>query len=67
MVNFQKKFIILGLIERVLEPAQFEESQRLSMRKKQLQRGVIGTSFVTPSEYRRYLNLVGRAKRSNDC
>jgi len=60
--KFSKEVYYSWLNERVLEPAQFEESQRLSMRKKQLQRGVIGTSFVTPSEYRRYLNLVGEQR-----
>ena len=60
--KFSKEVYYSWLNERVLEPAQFEESQRISMRKKQLQRGVIGTSFVTPSEYRRYLNLVGEQR-----
>jgi peptidyl-prolyl cis-trans isomerase D len=40
-----------------LTAAQFEASQRLSMRRNQLQRAVIGSSVVPPSNYRRYLNL----------
>lgn len=38
-------------------PAQFESSQKLSMRRNQLQRAILGTSVVPPSGYRRYLNL----------
>ncbi len=40
-----------------LTAAQFEASQKLSMRRNQLQRAVIGSSLVPPSGYRRYLNL----------
>ena len=60
--KFSKEVYYAWLNERVLEPAQFEESQRLSMRKSQLERGLRATSFVTPSEYRRYLNLVGEQR-----
>jgi len=54
--KFSKELYYSWLNERVIEPAQFEESQRFSMRKSQLERGIRATSFVTPSEYRRYLN-----------
>ena len=40
-----------------LTAAQFEASQKLSMRRNQLQRAVIESSVVPPSGYRRYLNL----------
>lgn len=40
-----------------MTPAQFESSQKLSMRRNQLQRAILGTSVVPPSSYRRYLNL----------
>lgn len=35
----------------------FEESQRLSLRRNQLQRAIRGSSVVPPSGYRRFLNL----------
>ena len=60
--KFSKDVYYSWLNERVLEPAQFEESQRISMKKSQLERGLRATSFVTPSEYRRYLNLVGEQR-----
>ena len=60
--KFSKDVYYSWLNERVLEPAQFEESQRMGMRKSQLERGLRATSFVTPSEYRRYLNLVGEQR-----
>ncbi len=40
-----------------IAPLQFEESQRLSLRRAQLQRAIRGSSVVSPSGYRRYLNL----------
>tara|TARA_R110002096_G_scaffold6305_5_gene29283 strand:- start:9702 stop:11600 length:1899 start_codon:yes stop_codon:yes gene_type:complete len=40
-----------------MTPAQFESSQKLSMRRNQLQRAILGTAVVPPSSYRRYLNL----------
>ena len=60
--KFSKEVYYSWLNERVLEPSQFEENQRLNMRKSQLERGVRATFFVTPSEYRRYLNLVGEQR-----
>jgi peptidyl-prolyl cis-trans isomerase D len=38
-------------------PARFEIMQKLTMRRMQLQRAILGTSIVSPSNYRRYLNL----------
>jgi peptidyl-prolyl cis-trans isomerase D len=48
--------------ETVLEgasmtPMQFEASQKLALRRSQLQRAIRGTSIVPPSNYRRFLNL----------
>jgi len=48
--------------ESVLEganmtPTQFEASQKLNMRRSQLQRAIRGSSIVPPSNYRRFLNL----------
>lgn len=40
-----------------LTAPQFEESRRQALRVSQFQRGIAATAFVTPAEYRRYLNL----------
>ncbi len=40
-----------------MTPAEFEASQKLSLRRSQLQRAIRGTSIVPPSNYRRFLNL----------
>ena len=40
----------------------FEASQRAAMRNSQVQRGIGATAFVTPSEYRRYLNLAAEQR-----
>lgn len=46
-----------------LGPAQYEARQKRAMRQNQLQRSIAATAFVTPAEYRRYLNLVGEQRR----
>ncbi|ANO50908.1 SurA N-terminal domain-containing protein [Woeseia oceani] len=56
--RFSKDSYYAWLAERGLEPVQFEASQRIGLREGQLQRGIAATAFVTPAEYRRYLNLV---------
>jgi len=48
--------------ERVLlganmTPTQFELQQKMTLRRSQLQRAIIGSSVVPPSDYRRFLNL----------
>lgn len=45
-----------------LSRAEFRNSQRARMRIDQLRRAIGGTSVVTPSEYRRYLNLVAEQR-----
>ena len=40
-----------------MTPVQFEASQKLNMRRSQLQRAIRGSSIVPPSNYRRFLNL----------
>lgn len=42
--------------------AEFRSLQRARMRTDQLQRAIGGTSIVTPSEYRRYLNLMAEQR-----
>ncbi len=44
-------------------PAQFEARQRRALRQNQLMRGIAATAFVTPAEYRRFLNLMGEQRR----
>ena len=41
----------------------FEAQQRQNMRVSQVQRGIGATAFVTPAEYRRYLNLFGEQRQ----
>ena len=61
--KFSKELYYAWLNERVIEPSMFEENQRLNIRKSQLERAIRATSFVTPSEYRRYLNLIGEQRQ----
>jgi peptidyl-prolyl cis-trans isomerase D len=44
------------------EPARFEAAQRQSLRRDQLQRAIRGSALVTPSSYRRYLNLAAEQR-----
>ena len=60
--QFSRDRYYTWLNERVIEPSLFEENQRINIRKGQLERGIRATSFVTPSEYRRYLNLIGEQR-----
>ncbi len=46
-----------------LTSPQFKARQQRSMRQNQLQRAIAATAFVTPAEYRRYLNLMGEQRR----
>ena len=50
------------LEQNVQDPRVFEEQQRRGFRSSQLQRGIGATSFVTPSEYRRYINLLAEER-----
>ena len=45
-----------------LLPAEYEARQRRAIRQSQLQRSIAATAFVTPAEYRRYLNLYGEQR-----
>ena len=46
-----------------LTPTTYEARQRRAMRQNQLQRSISATAFVTPAEYRRFLNLMGEQRR----
>ena len=54
---FNKDLYYNWLDQNVLDARVFEAQQRRGFRTSQLQRGIGATAFVTPSEYRRYLNL----------
>jgi peptidyl-prolyl cis-trans isomerase D len=54
---FKKELYYAFLDQMVVNPRAFEAQQRRNLQVGQLQRGIAATAFVTPSEYRRYLNL----------
>jgi len=60
--RFSRDTYYSWLAERGQTPAAFEEFQRYQLRLSQLQRGVAATAFVTPAEFRRFLNLVGEQR-----
>ena len=60
---FNKELYYTWLAQTAQDARLFEAQQRQSIRSSQLQRGIGATAFVTPSEYRRYLNLVGEQRQ----
>lgn len=60
--KFSKDRYYAWLDQRGLTPTSFEANQRGTLRLRQLQRGVGATAFVTPAEYRTYLNLYGQRR-----
>jgi len=54
---FNKELYYAFLDQLVVDPRAFEANQRRNLQVAQLQRGIAATAFVTPAEYRRYLNL----------
>ena len=60
---FSKALYFELLADNALVPAQYEARQRRAMQQNQLQRSIAATAFVTPGEYRRYLNLMGEQRR----
>jgi peptidyl-prolyl cis-trans isomerase D len=62
--KFSADLYYAWLDQQMLAPPQFEESRRQAMRTDQFQRGIAATAFVTPAEYRRYLNLYGEQRRA---
>ena len=50
------------LLQHGLTIGQFRAAQRRGMRTNQLQRAIGGTALVTPSDYRRFLNLVAEQR-----
>ena len=61
--KFSREAYYLWLEQRAISPGDFEINQRRGLERNQLQRGIAATAFVTPSEYRRYLNLYGEQRQ----
>lgn len=61
--EFSREVYYQWLEQRAMSPAEFEASQRRFLVQNQLQRGVGASAFVTPAEYRRYLNLYGEQRQ----
>jgi peptidyl-prolyl cis-trans isomerase D len=55
--RFDQATYMLYLEGAAMTPARFEASQKVNLRRLQLQRAIRGSSVVSPSAYRRYLNL----------
>jgi peptidyl-prolyl cis-trans isomerase D len=60
--KFDRKTYVDYLAVRGREPREFEESQRQFMREFQLRSSIMASAVVTPSEYRRYLNLAAEQR-----
>ena len=60
--KFDRAAYVDYLAVRGREPREFEESQRQFMREFQLRSSIMGSALVTPSEYRRYLNLAAEQR-----
>ena len=55
--RFDQATYILYLEGAGMTPARFEASQKINLRRSQMQRAIRGSSVVAPSAYRRFLNL----------
>jgi len=60
--KFDRASYVDYLSIRGREPREFEESQRAFMREYQLRSSIMASAVVTPSEYRRYLNLAAEQR-----
>jgi peptidyl-prolyl cis-trans isomerase D len=60
--QFDRAAYLDYLASRGRDPREFEESQRQFMREFQLRSSIMGSALVTPSEYRRYLNLAAEQR-----
>jgi len=61
--EFSRESYYQWLELRAIDASAFEASQRQALEQNQLQRGIAATAFVTPAEYRRYLNLYGERRQ----
>ncbi|MDE0755172.1 MAG: peptidyl-prolyl cis-trans isomerase [Woeseiaceae bacterium] len=62
---FNRELYYAWLDQTVQDPRMFEANQRREYRISQLQRGIGATAFVTPTEYRRYLNLFAEQRQAS--
>jgi peptidyl-prolyl cis-trans isomerase D len=60
--KFDRAAYVDFLAVRGREPREFEESQRQFMREFQLRSAIMASALVTPSEYRRFLNLAAEQR-----
>jgi peptidyl-prolyl cis-trans isomerase D len=60
--EFDREAYLDFLQTRGRDPREFEESQRQFMREFQLRSSIMASALVTPSEYRRYLNLAAEQR-----
>jgi peptidyl-prolyl cis-trans isomerase D len=60
---FKKELYYTWLDQTAQNVRAFEAQQRQGIRIGQLQRGIGATAFVTPSEYRRYINLMAEQRQ----
>lgn len=60
--EFDRAAYVDYLAVRGREPREFEEAQRQFMREFQLRSSVMASALVTPSEYRRFLNLAAEQR-----
>ena len=63
--EFNRELYYTWLDQTVQDPRVFEAQQRQAIRTSQMQRGIGATAFVTPSEYRRYLNLYAEKRQAS--
>jgi peptidyl-prolyl cis-trans isomerase D len=60
--KFDRQTYVDFLAVRGREPREFEEAQRQFMREFQLRSSVLASALVTPSEFRRFLNLAAEQR-----
>jgi peptidyl-prolyl cis-trans isomerase D len=60
--QFDRDTYVEFLATRGRDPREFEEAQRQFMREFQLRSAIMASALVTPSEYRRYLNLAAEQR-----
>ena len=60
--RFDREAYNAALLAGRVSSADFERSQRSGLRRRQLQLAIAATAFVTPAEYRRYINLIAEQR-----
>ena len=60
--RFDREAYDAALLAGRVSSAEFENSQRSGLRRQQLQLAIAATAFVTPAEYRRYINLIAEQR-----